>query len=178
MRALQAPDAGCEADVSERAGEAGRPMAPVTLTVRGQPAPKGSRTLGRRRDGSTFTRPASNAEHRWVDAVAREAMAARARTGALEPPYAVELRFAMPRPARPAHPHPTRTDLDKLTRAVLDGLARGRLIADDRHVIELWATKCWAPEPGVEGATVTVTQHVVVPLEDFTELLGAKAVGR
>ncbi|MEK6273222.1 MAG: RusA family crossover junction endodeoxyribonuclease [Actinomycetota bacterium] len=133
-------------------------MTSVTLTVRGTPAPKGSRTLGKRRDGSTFTRPASNAEHRWVEAVALEAMAARTRAGAIEPPYAVVLDFAMRRPARPAHDWPTRADLDKLIRAVLDGLTRGGLIEDDRHVVRVDAAKWWAGEPGGEGVVVTVSR--------------------
>lgn len=83
-------------------------------------------------------------------------MAARAEAGSIEAPYVVALDFAMPRPARPAHPHPTRGDLDKLVRAVLDGLTRGGLIADDRHVIELAASKRWASERGAEGVAVTV----------------------
>ncbi|MEK6271389.1 MAG: RusA family crossover junction endodeoxyribonuclease [Actinomycetota bacterium] len=135
----------------------------VVLAVRGTPAPKGSRTLGKRRDGSTFTRPASSAEHRWVEAVALEAMAARSRVESIPAPYAVELRFAMPRPARPAHDHPTRADLDKLIRAVLDGLTRGGLIADDRHVTELRAVKGWALEPGIEGVAVTVARAGMLP---------------
>jgi Holliday junction resolvase RusA-like endonuclease len=126
----------------------------VLLTVAGEPAPKGSRTLGRRRDGTAFTRPASQGEAGWVEAVAMEAMAARG-TAQIEPPYTVELVFRLPRPARPAHAHPTRSDLDKLVRAVLDGLVRGGLLADDRHVTHLVASKRWAA-PGDEGATIRV----------------------
>lgn len=144
----------------------------MSLFVSGVPAPKGSRTLGRRRDGSTFLRPASNAEHRWTATVARAALARRAQLGGIEPPsgapgYAVELAFAMPRPARPSHAHPSRTDLDKLVRAVLDGLVEGGLLLDDRHVVELAASKGWAP-PGGEGVHVAIT----APLEP------APAVGK
>lgn len=111
----------------------------VRLTVQGKPAPKGSRTIGRRGDGSIFTRPASNAEHRWTDAVARMAQWRRGQdVGPLpEAPYSVELVFYCERPQRPSHSHPSRHDVDKLARAVLDGLVNGGLLSDDRHVTEL-----------------------------------------
>jgi Holliday junction resolvase RusA-like endonuclease len=73
-------------------------------------------------------------------------------------PYAVALSFLMPRPGRPEHPWPSLGDLDKLERAVLDGLVRGGLLADDRHVVELRSSKAFAPgdgEPGVQVAVAT-----------------------
>jgi Holliday junction resolvase RusA-like endonuclease len=131
----------------------------VRLTVYGVPAPKGSRTLARRADGSVFTRPAANGEHRWMHAVAEVARWRAAQdVGPLpDAPYAVRLDFAMPRPKRPAHDHPTRGDIDKLARAVLDGLVQGGLLSDDRHVVVLEASKTWAAAPGGEGVMVTIT---------------------
>jgi Holliday junction resolvase RusA-like endonuclease len=43
-------------------------------------------------------------------------------------------------------------DLDKLTRAVLDGLTRAGVWADDGQVVELRATKCYDDDhpPGVD----------------------------
>ena len=123
----------------------------VSFVVPGVPAPKGSRISGRRKDGSIFTRPASKGEHAWVDAVAKVAE----KRPKLKPPYSVELHFSMPRPKKPSHDYPTRGDLDKLVRAVLDGLTRGGTIVDDRHVVGLRAAKFWA-EPGDEGVAVTV----------------------
>lgn len=119
--------------------------------VPGEPAPKGSRTTGRRKDGSVFSRPASPREKSWVEAVA---LIARSQ-GKLPPPYSVELQFAMPRPQKPSHDHPTRGDIDKLARAVLDGLTQGGLIVDDRHVTELTTSKFWAL-PGDQGVSVSV----------------------
>jgi Holliday junction resolvase RusA-like endonuclease len=135
--------------------EKARAVVEQLLRIAGEPAPKGSRTLGRRRDGSVFSRPASQGEAGWVEAVARSAMAARG-TAQIEPPYTVELIFSLPRPARPAHAHPSRSDLDKLVRAVLDGLVRGGLLEDDRHVVRLVASKRWAA-PGDEGATIRIS---------------------
>lgn len=151
--ASPASGAGSRGDATTPNPQVGRS---ATLTIRGVPTPKGSRTIGRRRDGSAFTRPAAKGEAAWIEVVAREAIAARVRFGAIEPPYSIGLDFSMPRPARPSHRHPTRADLDKLIRAVLDGLTRAALIADDRHVIELVAWKHWAQIPDGEGVSVSV----------------------
>jgi len=125
----------------------------VRLTIPGRIAPKGSRTTGVRRDGRRYTRPASKHEHPWTEAVARHAMVA-ARSGPLDPPYRVTLMFFFGRPARPAHAWPSRLDVDKAARAVLDGLVRGRLLVDDRHVIDLRARVSWAS--GLDGERVQV----------------------
>lgn len=136
----------------------------IRFMVYGIPVPKGSRTLGVRRDGSTYSRPASAGEHGWVEAVARTAQWRRAQALELpeagelpEPPYAVALAFSCRRPARPAHAHPSLHDLDKLCRAALDGLVRDGLLVDDRHVVDLRATKAWATAPGGEGVQVTIS---------------------
>ncbi len=139
-------------------------VAEVVFRVAGLPAPKGSRTTGRRRDGSVYSRPASGGEKPWTDAVALVARAHRPGGATLPPPYAVSLAFAMPRPGRAVHPYPTRSDLDKLIRGVLDGLVRGDLIADDRHVTHLIAMKRWAERRGAEGVTV-----IVQPVTDDEE---------
>ncbi len=125
----------------------------VRLSVHGRIAPKGSRTAGVRRDGRRYSRPASRYEHPWTEAVARHALLA-ARSGPLEPPYRVALAFFYARPARPAHTWPSRLDLDKAARAVLDGLVRGRLLVDDRHIIDLHARSSWAS--GLDGERVQV----------------------
>lgn len=120
----------------------------------GIPAPKGSRITGRRKNGSLYTRPASNNEKAWTAAVA---LVAAAKGEPLEPPYEVAVVFCMPRPKKPSHDHPTRGDLDKFVRSTLDGLTEGDVIVDDRHVIGITASKRWA-EPGEEGALVTVVE--------------------
>jgi Holliday junction resolvase RusA-like endonuclease len=40
-------------------------------------------------------------------------------------------------------------DVDKLLRAVLDGLVQGGAIKDDSLVVSAFACKMWAPTPGV-----------------------------
>lgn len=128
----------------------------VALTVYGTPAPKGSRTLGTRRDGSHYTRPAASGEHAWVQAVARQAQWTASQLEPPRPPYRVELCFYLARPKTPAHEHPSKVDVDKLARAVLDGLVQGRLLTDDRHVVELAARKGWAGTPAGECVRVEI----------------------
>ncbi len=129
---------------------------PARMTVYGTIAAKGSRTVGVRRDGRAYTRPASSKEIPWTDAVAKQAMWLRGQVEAPAPPYAVELAFYFPRPGRAAHTWPSRLDVDKAARAVLDGLVRGGLLADDRHVTELRASKRWAATAGGECVQVLV----------------------
>lgn len=133
----------------------GRPRPRASLVIAGIPAPKGSRTPGLRKDGSIYTRPASKREHPWVEQVAYAARANRPGGKTLEPPYEIELAFSMPRPAKPKYDWPTRGDIDKLERAVLDGLVRGGLILDDRHVTALRSSKCFAA-PGAVGVYTSV----------------------
>lgn len=125
----------------------------VSLLIAGIPAPKGSRTPGHRKDGSIFTRPASPSEKSWTEAVAYSAKANRPRGKTLEPPYEVEMVFSMPRPGKATWEWPSKCDVDKLARCVLDGLVVGELLLDDRHVVKLVASKQYS---GREAAGVAV----------------------
>lgn len=72
----------------------------------------------------------------------------------LDPPYKIGLRFVMPMVDDPKWPWPSRDgDLDKLARAVLDGLTQGDLILDDRHVVQLDCSK----EPVEAGKSTGVS---------------------
>lgn len=91
----------------------------------------------------------------WVEAVALFALQQRPAGRTLEAPYDLELEFYMPMPANPKYGWPTRDgDLDKLERAVLDGLTQGRLIVDDRHVVGLSSRKWFSP--GKTGAEIRI----------------------
>jgi Holliday junction resolvase RusA-like endonuclease len=114
--------------------------------VGGHPAPKGSRVfLGKGRgseESSDRCKP-------WVEQIIYAARANRPIGAPLEPPYDVELSFSMPEGKRPSYGWPTKDgDLDKLVRAVLDGLTQGGLLVDDRHVTRLVTTKAYG-SPGV-----------------------------
>lgn len=123
-------------------------MKTVIIEVSGEPAPKGSRTVGRRKNGTIYTRPANPKEKGWQAAVA----AACADLSPLAPPYDVEVRFRFVSPQKPKYKYPSRTDIDKLCRSTLDGMVNGGLILDDRHITRLTAQK----EYGTEGCVIRV----------------------
>lgn len=128
----------------------------VTLTVYGKIAGKGSRTVGLRKDGSRYTRPASKYEKPWVKAVSDAAMWRKVQGPEVEAPYAVWLEFYFAKGKKPRHGYPSQLDIDKACRATLDGLVDGGILSDDRHVTEVHATKRWAATPEGECCRITV----------------------
>lgn len=60
----------------------------------------------------------------------------------------VSLTFRFTRPAKPKYEYPLK-DIDKLCRAVLDGMTAGGIIEDDKHVTYLTAYKQYHEHPGV-----------------------------
>jgi Holliday junction resolvase RusA-like endonuclease len=124
------------------------PLKTAAFTVEGTPAPKGSRTAGVTKAGKPYLRPASKREKPWTELVSKAA----ALEVPLPPPYEIEIRFRFASAAKPVHPYPSRSDLDKLVRCAVDGLMFGGLIEDDRHVTRLVASK----EYGTEGAVFYV----------------------
>ena len=129
--------------------------------VRGNPAPQGSKSAFRRGSRIVLVETSKRLP-RWREAVQTAALTH------LDPipagvPVRVEIHFVMPRPkslpkSRPTPPAVKRIgDLDKLCRAILDGLD-GPAYADDSQVVELVADKRIA-EPGEEpGARIRVTR--------------------
>ena len=78
-------------------------------------------------------------------------------------PVAVSLTFVMPRPARPRFNVPAvKPDIDKLVRAMLDGLTDGGLISDDARVVRLTAEERYATPDSPVGVHVGVT-HMTRP---------------
>lgn len=136
----------------------------IYLEVQGRPAPKGSRIAARTKDGKPYTYPASKYEAPWVAAVAEATRLTMRHETMLEPPYSVELEFLIQMPKLDnwrrtgSLPYPAKTggDLDKLARAVIDGLVKGKAMSDDRHVTVLHATKRWATEGEPSGVRVHV----------------------
>jgi Holliday junction resolvase RusA-like endonuclease len=117
------------------------------VRAEGRPAPKGSRIQGRDKAGRSYTRPASKYEKPWVDAV-KEAAELQARHVTVTPPYVVDVQiYVQATKHKPAHWWPAQSDVDKLARAVIDGLVFGGAIDDDRNVAELHAVKRFC-EPG------------------------------
>jgi crossover junction endodeoxyribonuclease RusA len=83
----------------------------------------------------------------------RSAVALTARQNGARPspdPMRIEMRFIMPRPKTVKRPEPSvAPDLDKLIRAVLDGLTAIAYI-DDGQVTEIVAQKAYGERIGVD----------------------------
>lgn len=121
--------------------------------VPGMPAPQGSkRHVGKGRMVEDSKRVPA-----WRKQVSRVARVFGPRLGTA--PVAVTLEFVMPRPKAwgkmRADPMVQRPDVDKLARAVLDGLT-GFCFDDDSQVISLVATKRRAAFAEMPGVRITV----------------------
>ena len=149
----------------------------IAFTVRGLPAPQGSKRLlplRARRGGRPIMVESSKRVPKWRAAVAAAAQAAIDLLPADEQrrvvdAVAVTLDFCMPRPkahfgtgrnasllraGAPVEPI-GKPDLDKLTRAVLDALT-GVAWVDDAQVTDLVVAKRFAPRPDQVGVHVRV----------------------
>ena len=126
--------------------------------VDGKPAPQGSK----RHVGGGRMIESSKALPAWRQRIAEAAKHVAAGTGypwlpIINQPVAVELWFVMPRPLRlkTTVPHIKRPDVDKLARAVLDGIT-GIVLVDDSLVTELLARKRTAEPDETPGVHIRV----------------------
>ena len=133
----------------------------IAFVVLGIPAPQGSKQAFVRGKRAVLVEM-SKALPRWRAAVT-EAARAEHDGPPLDGPLAVWITFYLPRPKSvPARrrPYPTVTpDLDKLARAVLDGITDARLWTDDARVVDLTITKRYQDPPVAcaPGAVVHIT---------------------
>ncbi len=142
----------------------------MRIRVAGVPAPQGSK----RHVGGGRMVEVSRAVGPWREAVRAETQRAITITEYLDwgLPVAVEILFLLPRPkghystaqynagqvrkSAPRFPG-TRPDLDKLARAVLDGLQAGGALADDGQVVDLYVSKRYADGQGL-GAVIELSE--------------------
>lgn len=133
----------------------------MIINVSGMPAPQGSK----RHVGGGRMVEMSKAVGPWREAVRSETQ--RAMKDAHMPgwetpfdgPVSVTIRFILPRPKSvpkritwPAK----RPDLDKLARAVLDGLTDGGAWLDDGQVVKMMLVKLYATEDDTPGCTIRI----------------------
>jgi Holliday junction resolvase RusA-like endonuclease len=150
-------------------------VAVITIEVRGLPAPQGSKRPVRLGNGKIGMVESSKAVGPWREAVRAEMQRALESTlfagrdlPAMDGPMAVTLVFRVARakghyrsgryaaelkPGAPTWPC-SQPDLDKLARAVLDGLTAGGAWLDDSQVVKLAARK----EYGVPGCRIEIEQ--------------------
>jgi Holliday junction resolvase RusA-like endonuclease len=127
----------------------------VSFFIEGVPVPQGSKTVSQAK-GRAWLRDANAARLKtW-----RHVIATHADLGVtFDCPVIVTLSFVLPRPQRPRWGVPAvKPDIDKLCRAILDGLQDGGLLAEDSRVVTLTATKRY-PNPGdPTGVGIDVTE--------------------
>lgn len=93
----------------------------------------------------------------WRAAIEADALVARQRLARpLTQPVAIMATFWFRRPKRPTRPYPS-LDLDKLLRALFDGLVRGGLLTDDSWIVDVTATKRWCEKGKLAGCEVMVS---------------------
>lgn len=159
----------------------------IAFTVRGIPAPQGSKRLlplGAKRGGRPILVESSKRVPKWRKAIrdeARRALEALPLEGQARAtgPVVVDLHFRLPRPKghygtgrnaavlRPSSPAwpASKPDLDKLVRAVLDALT-GLLWVDDAQVVTLAVAKCYASPTVPAGVHVRVGAHHPTPSQE------------
>lgn len=129
----------------------------ITIEVAGLPAAQGSK----RHVGGGRMIEMSKAVAPWREAVRSETQKAMDGCAPLDGALEVRINFRLPRPAsaprRVLFPIKKRDDLDKLCRAVLDGLTDGGAWGDDGQVVTLMATKRFADGAG-PGCSIQITQ--------------------
>jgi crossover junction endodeoxyribonuclease RusA len=136
----------------------------MMIMVRGTPAPQGSK----RHVGGGRMVEMSKAVGPWREAVRAETQRAMNGDGPIEGPAKVIITFELARPrghyrtgrnahllkdSSPAYPY-GRPDVDKLARAVLDGITMGGAWLDDAQVVFLKVIKLY----GQPGCTIEISE--------------------
>lgn len=129
----------------------------VTITVYGNPAPKGSkRFVGLSKTGRGILIESSKREKPWAEAVKWAAVEFANNQKPYVPgvlvrgPVAVTMTFTMPKPK--SAPKNRRTwpdrkpDVDKLVRSTCDALVAGGVFEDDARIVHLTALKVFPGE--------------------------------
>lgn len=131
----------------------------IRFRVDGVPVPQGSKQIVRR-GGKSWMIDANAAKLRpW-----RAKVAAAADLGlTFDGPVFVAATFFMPRPQRPRWWAPAvKPDIDKLVRALFDGMTDGGLLRDDARVTRKVIEKRYATDTHPVGVFVVVAEDMEV----------------
>ena len=127
-------------------------MTLITFWVDGIPAPQGSK----RHVGNGRLVESSKALPAWRKAI-EDTVRQVFQGEPIDQPVTVRADFFVPRPKRPRFLVPaTAPDLDKLQRALGDGLERGGLLANDSRIVRWVTSKQFGERTGCQ---VTVIPH-------------------
>ena len=125
------------------------------IRVYGDPAPQGSKTAVIR-GGRAIMFEASKKLPAWRETLLMTFSAAKTdfETPVLGP-LGIEIVFYLERPHSTVRKYPnTAPDIDKLLRAVFDGLQESDFISNDGQIVEVKARKIWADENVPTGCGV------------------------
>ena len=136
-------------------------MHALSIRVYGEPAPQGSKTAIVR-NGKAVMYEASKKLPKWRDTVlmtcrvaALEAKTETPILGAL----GMAVTFYLERPHSTLRKYPNNApDVDKLLRAVFDGLQESGVISNDGQIVIVTAFKQWADELNPPGAHITINK--------------------
>lgn len=123
----------------------------VTFFVSGVPVPQGSKTafvVGKR---AIVTDANKDKLKPWRAEVTRVAADAWGGRESLAGAVSVDVRFVTvkPKSVKRETPH-VKPDIDKLLRALFDGLTDAKVWLDDAQVVRLTASKVYGADPGVD----------------------------
>jgi Holliday junction resolvase RusA-like endonuclease len=137
---------------------------PITITVHGEPAPKGSKSFkGHAKNGRAILVESSKKEKPWAESCKWAAI----ETGkSIKGPVAMEVWFTMRKPKSAPKKRVTypdrKPDLSKLVRSLEDAIVSAGVIQDDACIIQLAAYKVFPNEHEhalhVPGAVITLTE--------------------
>lgn len=147
----------CPASV-EGGTKPGHILSRLAFRIDGVAVPQGSKRLGRAgRSGRPLIVEDNPNLRAWRDSITLQARSAARRAGWTTPArdvaVDVHLYVGLPRPASAprARVHPVcRPDIDKLGRALLDGLVDAAVLTDDSQVTRLEVVKVYSDNPGVD----------------------------
>lgn len=149
-------DFGC--DVAASGGASGLARAVITFRVDGIPIPQGSKTVAKA-GSRVWLRDANAGKLKpW-----RARVAAAADLGVtFDVPVFVAAVFYLPRPKTVKRLLPSvKPDLDKLFRALGDGMTDGGLLTDDSLIVSSWVHKRYAGKANPVGVRVLVMEAEV-----------------
>ena len=135
----------------------GEPFLPTTVEffIPGIPVQQGSKTAFIVKGKAVMTDQNAKALKPWRATVTRHTPGGQL----FDCPVYIEANFIMPRPQRPKFDLPAVTpDLDKLTRALFDGITDAGLWADDARVTRMLVAEEYATDDNPVGVHVLVTR--------------------
>lgn len=129
----------------------------ISFVVEGHPETKGSTKAFRApRTGRIIVKNDNDRCKPWQEAIGWSARAAMRSEPPMTGPVTIEAVFRFDRP-KSTKLHAPRLDVDKLLRALLDGMTR-IVYVDDKQVAQVHVRKEWTVPGGSPGVSVTASE--------------------